>query len=193
TYYSNHIAGNRLTRDQTRTIFENNAIGTTNGYVNVDDIFETTNHFRCIDMIIDRAGERLSEALIRDLHRMLKTGMSDSEACLPKELPHRITDLLAEYNDKKPKTFEDILDFHQRLDAIRPLWDGSGRVGRLIMFKECLANGFVPFIITDELKPFYAHGLQQWPVAKGDLMCICLTAQDRYKEELDYYGIKYSR
>ena len=211
TYNSNHIEGSRLTHDQTRYIFETNTIGVTDQSVNVDDIIETTNHFRCIDLIIDKAQEKVSEAFVKELHRILKSGTSDSrkdwfavgdykrlpnevggrETTPPEEVHRAMKALLREYNAKKAKTFEDVLDLHQRFEAIHPFQDGNGRVGRLLMFKECLANGFVPFIITDELKMFYYRGLQQWPQVKEYLLDTCLTAQDNYKALLDYFKIKY--
>lgn len=211
TYNSNHIEGSRLTHDQTRYIFETNTIGVTDESVNVDDIIETANHFRCIDMIIDRCGERLSEAFIKEIHLVLKTGTSDSrkawfnvgeykrlpnevggcETCAPANVHKEIKKLLTEYNAKKQKTFEDILDFHQRFESIHPFQDGNGRVGRLVMFKECLANGFVPFIITEELKMLYYRGLREWKHLRGYLTDTCLTAQDQYKALLDYFKIKY--
>lgn len=213
TYNSNHIEGSRLTHDQTRYIFETNTIGVTDTSVNVDDIIETTNHFRCIDMIIDRCEERLSEAFIKELHLVLKTGTSDSrkswfkvgdykrlpnevggnETCAPENVHKEIKKLLTDYNAKKQKTFDDILDFHQRFESIHPFQDGNGRVGRLIMFKECLANGFVPFIITEELKMYYYRGLREWKHLKGYLTDTCLTAQDQYKALLDYFKIKYNQ
>lgn len=211
TYNSNHIEGSRLTHDQTRYIFETNTIGITAESVNVDDIIETSNHFRCIDLIIDHAEERLTEAFIKELHRILKNGTSDSrhewfavgeykrlpnevgghETTAPEEVHHEMQSLLKEYNAKHDKTLEDIIDLHQRFECIHPFQDGNGRVGRLIMFKECLASGHVPFIITDELKMFYYRGLQHWPHIKGYLMDTCLTAQDHYKELLAYFKIRY--
>lgn len=211
TYNSNHIEGSRLTHDQTRYIFETNTIGITAESVNVDDIIETSNHFRCIDLIIDHAEERLTEAFIKELHRILKNGTSDSrhewfavgeykrlpnevgghETTAPEEVHHEMQALLKEYNAKHDKTLEDIIDLHQRFECIHPFQDGNGRVGRLIMFKECLASGHVPFIITDELKMFYYRGLQHWPHIKGYLMDTCLTAQDHYKELLAYFKIRY--
>ncbi len=211
TYNSNHIEGSRLTHDQTRYIFETNTIGVTDESVNVDDIIETTNHFRGIDLIIDRTDERLSETFIKELHLTLKTGTSDArkswfrvgdykrlpnevggnETCPPEEVHARMKSLLAEYNARKQKSLEDILDFHQRFERIHPFQDGNGRVGRLIMFKECLASGIVPFIITDELKMYYYRGLQEWTHLKGYLTDTCLTAQDHYKAILDYFKIKY--
>ena len=211
TYNSNHIEGSRLTHDQTRYIFETNTIGITNNAVNVDDIVETTNHFRCIDLIIDRAQERLSESMVKELHKILKTGTSDSrkewfivgdykklpnevggrETCPPEQVHAQMRLLLSEYNAKKEKTLEDIIDLHQRFELIHPFQDGNGRVGRLIMFKECLANGIVPFIITEELKLFYYRGLSEWGHINGFLTDTCLTAQDNYKSLLDYFKIKY--
>ena len=211
TYNSNHIEGSRLTHEQTRYIFETNTIGITDDAINVDDIVETTNHFRCIDLIIDRAEERLSESFIKELHRILKTGTSDSrkewfnvgdykklpnevggrETCPPEQVHTRMKALLSEYNAKKDKTLVDIIDLHQRFELIHPFQDGNGRVGRLIMFRECLAGRIVPFIITEELKWFYYRGLSEWGHINGYLTDTCLTAQDNYKALLDYFKIKY--
>ena len=211
TYNSNHIEGSRLTHDQTRYIFETNTIGIEGESVRVDDIIETTNHFRCIDLIIDRAEERLTESLIKELHLILKSGTSDSrkdwftvgdykrlsnevggnETTAPEDVHREMQALLKEYNGKKQKSFEDIIDLHQRFESIHPFQDGNGRVGRLVMFKECLANGFVPFIITEELKMFYYRGLREWSNLRGYLLDTCLAAQDNYKAMLDYFKIKY--
>lgn len=211
TYNSNHIEGSRLTHDQTRYIFETNTIGFANENLRVDDIIETANHFRCIDMIIERAEQRLSEALIKELHSVLKAGTSDSrkewfavgeykrlpnevggsETTPPEQVKREMRTLIQDYNALKTKCLDDIIDLHQRFEAIHPFQDGNGRVGRLIMFKECLANGIVPFIITDELKLFYYRGLQQWSQIKEYLRDTCLTAQDNYKALLDYFRIEY--
>ena len=211
TYNSNHIEGSRLTMEQTRYIFETNTIGITDTAVNVDDIIETTNHFKCIDFIIDHAYEPLSESMIKQLHRLLKSGTSDASRSwfavgdykrLSNEVggietvePHKtgaaVRALLKEYKAKPAVTFEDILDFHQRFEAIHPFQDGNGRVGRLIMFKECLKNCMVPFIITDDLKMFYYRGLREWKYTPGYLTDTCLTAQDNYKALLDYFRIQY--
>ncbi|WP_304581537.1 Fic family protein [uncultured Alistipes sp.] len=211
TYNSNHIEGSRLTHDQTRYIFETNTVGIEGESVRVDDIIETTNHFRCIDLIIDRAEERLTESLIKELHAMLKSGTSDSrkewfavgaykrlpnevggnETTAPENVGREMKALLAEYNAKRQKMLADILDLHQRFETIHPFQDGNGRVGRLVMFKECLANGIVPFIITDDLKMFYYRGLQRWPEVREYLTDTCLTAQDNYKAVLDYFKIEY--
>lgn len=211
TYNSNHIEGSRLSHDQTRYIFETNTINMEGDIINVDDVVETTNHFRCIDMIIDNARAPLSEKLIKELHLVLKNGTSDSrkewfalgeykrkpnvvggrETALPEEVAEKIKSLLKEYNEIKNKTFDDILDFHVKFERIHPFQDGNGRVGRLIMFKECLKYNIVPFIIDDNLKMFYYRGLKEWDNEKGYLRDTCLTAQDRYKVYLDYFRIDY--
>ena len=211
TYNSNHIEGSRLTHDQTRYIFETNTIGITDESVNVDDIVETVNHFRCIGYIIDHTGDSLTEGFIKQLHLLLKSGTSDSrkdwfavgdykrlpnevggqETCSPKEVHQQMKALLSTYNHNKRKTLEDIIDFHVRFEQIHPFQDGNGRVGRLLLFKECLANGIVPFIITDELKMFYYRGLKEWGHINGFLMDTCLTAQDQYKLLLNYFKIAY--
>ena len=211
TYNSNHIEGSRLTHDQTRYIFETNTIGITDESVNVDDIVETVNHFRCIDYIIEHAEEPVTESLVKQLHLLMKTGTSDSrkdwfavgdykrlpnevggrETCSPKEVHHQMKALISDYHRNKRKTLDDILDFHVRFEQIHPFQDGNGRVGRLLMFKECLANNIVPFIITDDLKFFYYRGLQEWGHINGFLTDTCLTAQDQYKSLLNYFNITY--
>lgn len=212
TYNSNHIEGSRLTHEQTRYIFETNTIGVTaDETVNVDDVVETVNHFRCIDLIFDRAEETLSEELMKTLHGILKSGTSDSRkewfaigdykrlpnevggerTCEPELVHDSMQRLLAEYNSQPYHTLEDILDLHVRFEKIHPFQDGNGRVGRLVMFKECLRSGIVPFIITDELKMFYYRGLREWGHIDGYLTDTCLTAQDQYKAALDYFRIKY--
>lgn len=211
TYNSNHMEGSRLTHVQTRFIFETNTIGIENEVVNVDDIIETTNHFRCIDMIIDHVKTELNEKFIKELHFILKSGTSDSKkdwfavgnykkfpnevgnmkTPLPEEVDNLMKDLLKEYNSKKEKTFEDILDFHVQFERIHPFQDSNGRIGRLIMFKECLKYNIVPFIIEDNLKMFYYRGLKEWNNERGYLVDTCLAAQDRYKACLDYFRINY--
>ena len=177
--------------------------------VSVDDVMETVNHFRCIDMIIDHGMSALTEKLIKELHLILKSGTSDSrkdwfavgeykklpnevggmETALPEEVGVQMRALLEEYNAKEEKDLEDILDFHVKFERIHPFQDGNGRVGRLIMFKECLKYQIVPFIIEDDLKYFYYRGLKEWEREKGYLMDTCLTAQDRYKAALAYFRI----
>lgn len=211
TYNSNHIEGSRLTHDQTRYIFETNTIDAPDGAVNVDDILETVNHFRCIDLVIDQAKRPLSESLIKQLHRILKTGTADSrknwfavgdykrlanevggmETTAPEDVSKRIKELLADYRSCTPVSFDDLLDFHYRFESIHPFQDGNGRVGRLILFKECLRHDIVPFIIEDDMKMFYYRGLREWKNERGYLRDTCLAAQDRFKMYLDYYKIKY--
>jgi Fic family protein len=211
TYNSNHIEGSRLTHDQTRYIFETNTIGVEKEVLNVDDVIETVNHFRCIDMIIDNVKVALTEKFIKELHLILKNGTSDYRkdwfvvgdykklpnevggmgTALPEEVADKMKVLLTEYNGKEEKIFEDILDFHVKFERIHPFQDGSGRVGRLIMFKECLKYNIVPFIIEDNLKMFYYRGLKEWNNEKGYLTDTCLIAQDKYKTYLDYFRIMY--
>ena len=211
TYNSNHMEGSRLTHDQTRYIFETNTIGIEKEVLNVDDVIETANHFRCIDMIIDYAKATLTENFIKKLHLVLKNGTSDSrkdwfvvgdykklpnevggmETALPEEVADRMKKLLSEYNNQEEKALEDILNFHVKFECIHPFQDGNGRVGRLIMFKECLKYNIVPFIIEDNLKMFYYRGLKEWNNEKGYLTDTCLTEQNRYKAYLDYFRIAY--
>jgi len=211
TYNSNHIEGSRLTHDQTRYIFETNTIGITDESVRVDDIIETNNHFRCIDEIIDNATATLSEKLIKKLHLILKTGTSDSkkewfsvgnykkipnevggnETTLPENVSDEIKKLLKVYNEKTVITLEDIIDFHVQFERIHPFQDGNGRVGRLIMFKECLKHNIVPFIIEDDIKMFYYRGLKEWNNERGYLTDTCLSAQDKFKKYLDYFRINH--
>ena len=212
TYNSNRMEGSRLTHDQTRYILETNTIGVEKEVLNVDDVIETANHFRCIDIIIDHAKATLTEKFIKELHLILKNGTSDSrkdwfavgdykkmpnevdgmKTALPEEVADKMKTLLAEYNGKDEKTFEDILDFHVKFERIHPFQDGNGRVGRLIMFKECLKYNIVPFIIEDNLKMFYYRGLKEWNNEKDYLTDTCLTAQDKYKAYLDYFRIDYA-
>ncbi|UCA61825.1 Fic family protein [Chryseobacterium rhizoplanae] len=211
TYNSNKIEGSRLTHDQTRYIFETNTIGASEKSVNVDDIIETTNHFRCIDSIIDKAKNKLSESFIKELHFLFKSGTSDSrkdwfnvgeykklpnevggnETCPPKEVTTKMKVLLSDYHSIEKKSFEDIINFHYQFEIIHPFQDGNGRVGRLIMFKECLANNIVPFIIDEDLKLFYYRGLQEWTHIREYLLDTCLTAQDNYKAILQYFEIRF--
>ena len=207
TYHSNHIEGCCLTYDQTQSMFETNTIGVEKKVLNVDDVVETANHFRCVDLVIDNAKAALTEKFIKELHLVLKSGTSASrkewfvvgdykkmpnevdgmDTVLPGEVADKMKVLLAEYNSRGEKTLEDILDFHVKFERIHPFQDGNGRVGRLIMVKECLKYNIVPFIIEDNLKLFYYRGLKEWSNEKGYLKDICLAAQDRYKAYLDYF------
>lgn len=211
TYNSNHIEGSRLTHDQTRYIYETNTIGMENGVLNVDDIVETANHFQCIDLVIDNAEQPLTEDFIKLLHRTLKTGTSDSRkdwfavgeykklpnevggrsTTPPEQVAEKMRELLKQYAQTDKKTLKDLVEFHDQFECIHPFQDGNGRVGRLILFKECLRYDIVPFIIDEELKLFYYRGLHEWKTEPGYLMDTCLTAQDRFKVYLDYFRISY--
>lgn len=211
TYNSNHIEGSRLSHDQTRYIFETNTIGITNEGVRVDDIVETVNHFRCIDEVIDNASMHLSEKFIKSLHLILKTGTSDSrlnwftvgdykklpnevggrETASPESVADEMKKLLKSYNAKKEISLCDIIEFHVEFERIHPFQDGNGRIGRLIMLKECLKHNIVPFIIEDSVKMFYYRGLKEWSNEKGFLTDTCLSQQDKFKKYLDYFRIEY--
>lgn len=209
TYNSNHIEGSRLTKEQTRYIFETNTLGITAENTRIDDILETVNHFRCIDYIIVHATEKITEPHVKQLHSILKNNTSDSqkswfavgdykrlanevggeETVQPHDVHKRMKTLLAEYNANKHVTFDDILDFHVQFERIHPFQDGNGRVGRLLIFWQCLQSGIVPFIITEELRMFYYRGLQNWGRINGYLHDTCLTAQDEYKKMMEYFKI----
>lgn len=213
TYNSNHMEGSCLSHDQTRFIFETNTIGLENEAVNLDDVIETANHFRCIDLCIEQAEKPVSESFIKLLHLTLKNGTSDSrknwfavgdykkfpnevggrETALPEEVAQRMKDLLRSYNSSKRKTLEEIIAFHYEFESIHPFQDGNGRVGRLILFKECLRNQIVPFMINEDLKMFYCRGLSQWKSERGYLMDTCLTAQDQFKAVLNYFRIPWEQ
>ncbi len=211
TYNSNHIEGSRLTHDQTRYIFETNTIAIDSGSVRVDDIVETANHFKCIDLIIESAKKPITEAFIKELHRTLKNGTTDSRqswfmvgdykrlpntvgdmyTASPEEVAKKMKELLFEYNSNKDKSFDDLLDFHYRFECIHPFQGGNGRIGRLLLFKECLKYNIVPLIIDEELKLFYYRGLKEWKSERGYLRDTCLAAQNKFKVWLDYFKVKY--
>ena len=211
TYNSNHIEGSRLSEEQTRRIFETNTLGMVDDTLRIDDILETVNHFRCIDYVIEHATEKLTEAHIKQLHAMLKNSTSDSrkqwfavgdykrlpnevggeETIQPEKVKESMRLLLSSYNGLKQVCFDDVLDFHVKFERIHPFQDGNGRVGRLLMFWQCLQSGIVPFIITEDLRFYYYRGIQHWGHTDGFLRDTCLTAQDNYKRMLDYFKIKY--
>ena len=211
TYNSNHIEGSRLTKEQTRYIFETNTLGITSENTRIDDILETVNHFRCIDYVIDHATDKITETHIKQLQLILKANTFDSqkpwfavgdykrlanavgeeETVQPEEVHKKMKALLATYHAIKIIQFDDILDFHVRFERIHPFQDGNGRVGRLIMFWQCLQSNTAPFIITDDLRLFYYRGIQNWGNINGYLRDTCLTAQDNFKGILDYYRISY--
>lgn len=213
TYNSNHMEGSELTHDQTRYIFETRTIGIDNvkESVKVDDIVETINHFSMIDRVIDFANYELSETFIKELHKILKTGTSDSrlswfavgnykrranavgdiETTAPRLVPQEMKKLVDDYNKKDTHTLEEIIEFHVKFERIHPFQEGNGRVGRMIAFKECLKNNIVPFIILDSKKMFYYRGLKNWNKEHGWLIDTCLDGQDTVKAYLDYFGIQY--
>lgn len=210
TYNTNRIEGSKLTEDETRFIFETNTIGIENKIINIDDIIETNNHFRCIDYIIQHSHIELSEKFIKKLHSLLKGntshsrtnwfvvggykkyenevgGLETSRVC---DVGQQMKNLLIDYNRRISTSFEDIIDFHYQFETIHPFQDGNGRVGRLIMFKECLKHNIIPFIIKDEMKLFYYRGLKEWKNEKGYLLDTCLSAQDTFEKYLEYFKIK---
>lgn len=213
TYNSNHIEGSRLTHDQTRYIFETNTVGALEKFkgVRADDVVETANHFRAIDYIIENANRLLSENMICKLHFILKNGTSDSRedwfnvggykklpnevggqaTTAPEEVKPELRKLLKKYRERKVLDLEDLLDFHYKFEKIHPFQDGNGRIGRLILFKECLRLNIVPFIIDDELKLFYYRGLKEWQKEPGYLSDTCLAAQDKFKKYLEYFKIDF--
>ncbi len=213
TYNSNHMEGNQLSHDQTRYIYETNALEAGKGSLNVDDVVETANHFRCIDLVIENANYSLSENFIKKLHFTLKNGTSDSreerfavgkykkfpnqiggkETTAPKEVKGKIQKILADYHKFEDKDLVDLLEFHYRFERIHPFQDGNGRVGRLILLKECLKNNIVPFIINEELKLFYYRGLDQWEKERGYLIDACRNGQDTFQGYLDYFLISYKK
>ena len=211
-YNTNRIEGSKLTEEQTRYIYETNTIFMEEGETtaNVDDLIETVNHFTCFDYMLDIADEPLSEEHIKEFHRLLKTNTSDSrkpwfrigdyklkpnivggiETTPPSKVQYEIEELLKDYRDKKTITVEDIIDFHFKFEQIHPFQDGNGRVGRLIIFKECLAHEITPLIIEDDHKYFYYRGLSEYPKVKGYLIDTCLSAQDTYNEMIKYFEIR---
>lgn len=207
-YNSNHMEGSRLTEDQTRCIYETDTIGTEGTHEKIDDIIEAVNHFRCFDYMLDIADNELTEDIIKKLHLILKTGTTDSrvewfavgdykrrpnlvgndvETTHPSKVPADMKALIKEYRGFSKNTFEDIVAFHYKFEKIHPFQDGNGRVGRLIMFKECLKNDITPFIIEDVDKEFYRRGLREFLNEKGYLIETCRASQDKYKKWLQYF------
>ena len=211
TYNSNHMEGSKLTHGETRYIYETKTIGIKNNVLKIDDIMETVNHFRCIDLAIDFANRKLSESFIKQLHLILKTNTEDSkkpwfkvgdykmvenlagdrETVHPEKVREEMKKLLTNYLQKDNHSLEEIVAFHVEFERIHPFQDGNGRVGRLIAFKECLKNNIVPFIILDSKKMYYYRGLKNWNQEHGWLIDTCLDGQDTVKAYLDYFKIDY--
>ena len=209
TYNSNHIEGSQLSEDQTRLIFETNTLGADSG-LPVDDIIETANHFRGIDFVIDRAEQPLYEEIIKELHRILKQGTTESslewfavgdykrrpnmvgghETAKPQDVARQMKQLLSRYESLNRVEFEDIVEFHYQFELIHPFQDGNGRVGRLIALKECLRHGIIPFIIEDSKKLFYYRGLSQWENEKGYLRETCRDGQDTFIKLMSQFGMQ---
>lgn len=208
TYNSNRIEGSQLSEEQTRYIFETNTIHTEpHETASVDDIIETVNHFACFDYMLTHALEELTEDMIKTFHQLLKRNTSDERKAWfrvgdYKTRPNMVGDtkttalenvtaemekLLMDYHQKKMISVEDIIDFHYHFEKIHPFQDGNGRVGRIIMFKECLKHDVVPFIIDHEHKLFYYRGLKEYTSEKGYLVDTCLSAQDHYKKLVAYF------
>jgi len=207
-YNTNHIEGSKLTEDQTRYIYETNTLLTEKESITkLDDIIETANHFKLVDYMLDVADKELTEEMIKEFHKILKEGTSDSrkdwfnvgeykklaneagnmKTSLPKNVQKDMVKLMQWYNSLEKITIENIIEFHYRFECIHPFQDGNGRVGRIIVFKECLKNNIVPFIILDKDKLFYYRGIKEYKNEKGYLIDTCLNAQDQYKEMIKYY------
>ena len=207
-YNSNRIEGGKLTEEQTRYIFETRTIGFKDQEaVPVDDIIETSNHFVAFDYLLDTIDTPITDVLIKELHRILKSSTSDAtkkwfnigewkklpnevggiETTLPQDVETEIEKLNKRYNSLPEIVFENIVEYHYRFEKIHPFQDGNGRVGRLIMFRECLRNNIIPFIIDDDYKQFYYRGLKEFENIKGYLIDTCLSAQDTYKVWVKYF------
>lgn len=210
-YNSNHMEGSRLSHEQTRLIYETATIDPEGKVVRVDDVVEAVNHFHCLELVIDHALQPLDEEFIKQLHAVLKTGTSDSrkewfrvgeykalpnevggqETTAPEQVSTAMSHLIVGYRSLTTVTLHDLLDFHCQFERIHPFQDGNGRVGRLVLFKECLAHNIIPFIIDEDLKFYYYRGLSHWPAIPGYLTDTCLTAQDRYRTILRYFRVPY--
>jgi len=194
-YNSNRIEGSQLSAEQTRYLYETRTVS---GDARVDDVVETMNHFRLFDAMLDAVGQPLTAARVREYHAILKTGTSDADKAWfavggwkrranvvggrdttpPALVGAAIADLLAAYPG--PMGFDDIADFHHRFESIHPFQDGNGRVGRIIMFEQCLANDIMPFIVLDAEKLFYYRGLAEYDVEPGFLRDTFRHFQDRF-------------
>jgi len=206
SYNTNKIEGSTLSEDDTRNIFHNNTL-LASGQMNIDDIIEMKNQLSMFDYMLDIAKEPLTEEIIKEFHRILKTNTSDEkkdwfnvgeykklantvggkDTTNPKDVADEMKELLQKYNEKKDVKIEDIIQFHFEFERIHPFQDGNGRVGRMVMFKECLKHSITPFIIQNDIKQYYYRGLSEFESEKGYLIDTCLSAQDRYKEMVEKF------
>lgn len=208
-YNSNRIEGCKLTEEQTRYIFETRTIGFKDQEaVPVDDIIETANHFVAFDYLLRTVGEPLTEELIKEFHRILKTGTADAqkpyfnvgdykklanevgghETCKPADVEKNMHLLNDWYSSLSDVTIRDLAEYHWRFESIHPFQDGNGRVGRLLLFRECLRNGIMPFVIDNEHKLYYYRGLSEFKQTPGFLIGTMQTAQDVYEAWISYFN-----
>lgn len=204
-YNSNKIEGTHLSEDETEEIFVTNSyIPKSDDVVKLDDLIEMKNHFRLFDYMLDIYEKKLDKNIIIEMNKILKRGTSDEDnprynvggfkivpnkiglinvinTSSPKDTPRDIDNLLSWYNSLKNITIEDIIEFHYKFEKIHPFGDGNGRVGRMIMFKECLKNDIMPFIILDSDKPFYLRGLKNYENDKMFLIDTIKNEQDLYE------------
>lgn len=206
SYNTNKIEGSTLSEDDTRNIFHNNTL-LASGQMNIDDIIEMKNQLSMFDYMLDIAKEPLTAEIIKEFHRILKTNTSDEkkdwfnvgeykklantvggkDTTNPEDVAEEMKKLLQKYNEKKDVKIEDIIQFHFEFERIHPFQDGNGRVGRMVMFKECLKHSIIPFIIQNDIKQYYYRGLSEFENEKGFLIDTCLSAQDKYKEMVEKF------
>lgn len=197
-YNNNRIECNRLSEEQTRSLFETRTI-LSNGQevIYSDDIIEALNHFNAFNYMLSHANDNLSEGFIKKIHEILTIGThkfqvddykkvpnligSTIETAAPDEVPLLIKSLLQSYNELETLSLNDIIDFHVSFEKIHPFQNGNGKTGRIIAFKECLKNNITPFIITEDMKPYYIRGLNEYNKEKVCLVDICLYGQDMYQ------------
>lgn len=206
SYNSNKIEGSRLTEEQTEAIFDTSSfIPKDEDLIKLDDLIETKNHFKLFDYMLDNVDKQLSKEMIIEMNKILKKNTSDEEnprynvggfkvvpniigmvnvikTSEPKDVEKDIDNLLKDYSSISHVKLEDIIEFHVRFERIHPFGDGNGRVGRMIMFKECLKNNIMPFIILDKDKPYYMRGLKEFDNDSSYLIDTCLHSQDIYED-----------
>ena len=211
-YNSNKIEGSRLSEEQTQEIYETNSyIPKQKEVVKLDDAIETRNHFRLFDYMLENVNKKITKKMLIDMNVILKRNTSDESNPIyniggfkieeneigsfvnpiltskPKNVEKDLDKLLVDYNSKTKINIEDITDFHYRFEKIHPFADGNGRVGRMIMFKECLRNNIVPFIVFDDKRAFYMRGLKEYKKEKGYLIDTILYEQDIYEKVVNKY------